>query len=146
MSAATGLIDSKRKDADYSFLPVAASNTVWDGTFVFTRGDGNAYPGRAGTPGDIFVGVAYGCIFPLPTGVTATAGGTPATAQVKVCKTGSFLFGGSGFSASTDIGAKVYALDDNNVTKTSTNNVFVGYIQEVLSATSVRVRINLAVQ
>jgi hypothetical protein len=137
MSAATADRDADRKESDLVSYFLPAAGTVYKGTLVSARvADGYAYPSRSGIATDSFLGVS------MEKGVgNGLAGG----ARFKVFKTGTYIFACSGF-AQTDQGVKVYASDDSTVTKTSTNNQFVGYVAEVLSATLVRVRIDLAVQ
>lgn len=134
--AASAARVADRKDGVKVSYTLPASGTIYKETLVSARvADGYAYPSRSGTPTDIFLGVAID---------TVSGDGTPGSARCRVWKSGTFLFVASGM-AQTDIGAAVYASDDSTVTKTSTNNQLVGYIVEVISATSVRVRIDRAV-
>lgn len=137
MSAAAAARDAKRKDGlivSYK-MPASTSSTIYKGTMVSVRvADGYAYAGRNGTATDKFVGVAT---------ETKSGDGTAGSARVKVQKTGSFIFVASGM-AQTDVGKAVYISDDQTVTLTSTDAQLCGYIEEYLSATSVRVRIDLA--
>lgn len=136
MAAATAARDAQKKDGLIVSYKLPASGTVYKGTLVSARvADGYVYPARSGTATDIFLGVAR---------ETKSGDGTAGSARAQVEKSGSFVFAASGM-AQTDIGAAVYASDDSTVTKTSTSNQLVGYIEEVLSATSVRVRIDRAV-
>lgn len=137
MAAATAARDGKRKEGDIvSYkMPASTSVTIYKGTMVSVRvADGYAYPGRNGTGTDKFVGVAT---------ETKSGDGTAGSARVKVEKTGSYIFVASGM-AQTDVGKAVYISDDQTVTLTSTDAQLCGYIEEYLSATSVRVRIDNA--
>jgi hypothetical protein len=137
MAAATSDRDAMRKPGEIVAYAMPASATIYKGTLVSARvADGYAYPARSGTATDTFLGVS----------VEKKAGdGTAGSAKVRVWKVGSYVFVTSGM-AQTDVGAAVYASDDQTVTKTATDNQLVGYIEEVLSATSVRVRIDRATQ
>lgn len=68
--------------------------------------------------------------------------GAAGAKTARVWKHGVFTFAFSGGSAAqADINAQVYFVDDQTVAKTTTNSVLAGRIVEVLSTTSVRVRI-----
>lgn len=137
MAAATAARDSQRKAGDIvSYkMPASTSVTIYKGTMVNVYvADGYAYPGRNGTSTDKFVGVAT---------ETVSGNGTAGSARVKVFKTGTFLFAASGM-AQTDVGKAAYISDDQTITLTSTSAQLCGYIEEVLSATLVRVRITPA--
>lgn len=142
--AATAARDAKRKEGlRVSYQLPATGSTVYKGTLTSVRiADGCAYPARSGTSTDIFVGVAEETKSSNGTGGGSFAGA--GGVSVHVLKTGVYSFIGSGF-AQTDVGAQVYASDDQTVTKTATNNQFVGYVEEVISATEVLVRIDRAV-
>lgn len=137
MAATTVPRDAQRKEGDIvSYrLPASTSVTIYRGAMVNVYvADGYAYPGRNGTATDKFVGVAA---------ETVSGNGTAGSARVDVLKSGSFIFAATGM-AQTDVGKAVYVLDDQTVTLTSTSAQLCGYIEEFLSATSVRVRINIA--
>ena len=135
--ASTAARDGRRKDADLQAYQMPASTTLYKETLISARvADGYAYSSRSGTATDIFLGVAM---------ETKTNGAVAGATLLKVWKEGIFVFNASGL-AQTDIGAAVYASDNDTVTKTSTNNQLVGYITEVLSASLCRVRINRATQ
>ena len=137
MAAQTAARDPKRKDGlivGYK-MPASAGVMIYNGAMVNVYvADGYAYPGRYGTVTDKFVGVAT---------ETKTGTGTAGEAIVKVQKTGTFTFAASGM-AQTDVGKAVYVSDDQTVTLTSTSAQLCGYIEEFISATLVRVRIDLA--
>lgn len=135
MSASTGPIYSQRKESDLQWYPILASTTINPGTLVSITSAGYAIPARSGTASDMFVGVAYD-------GGNNSAGASGAI-NTRVQKTGSFLFTTVGATQAW-VGSAVYASDDNDLTQTSTNNQLVGYVCEFLSATQVRVRIDLA--
>jgi hypothetical protein len=136
MSAATAAREAKRKAGEQQSYLVGATK-IWKGTLVSARTDGYAYAARSGTTTDIFLGVAYESV--------DNSGGSAGDKRCIVDKEGSYEFTLSG-AAITDIGSAVYALYDNEVTKTATYNQLVGYITELTGTDLVRVRINRAVQ
>lgn len=133
MSALAAARDAQRKDSDLISYKQPATSQIWKGGAVSVRvADGYAYPARNGTATDIFVGVAY---------ESSLSGSVAGATRCRVQTTGIYTFAGSGF-AQTDVGAAVYASDDQTVTKTSTNAQQVGVIVEFISATLVRVKID----
>lgn len=136
MAAATAKRSAERKLSDLVAYKVPAAGTVFGGTLVSVRiADGFLYPSRSGTASDIFVGVARD---------TSKGNGVAGGINCRVEKSGTFLFTLTG-AAQTDIGVAVYASDDSTVTKTSTNNQLVGYVEELVATDTVRVRIDRAV-
>jgi hypothetical protein len=134
MSASTAARESKMKKGDLEYYLMGAVK-INKGTFVFVRqADGNAYPARAtGGITDYFVGVAYET-------VDNSAGSAGATG-LRVIRNGSHVFTLTS-ATQTDVGAPVYALDDQTVTITSSTSVVqVGYIAQVIDSSDVRIRI-----
>lgn len=86
--------------------------------------------------GDIFGGIA---IERQDVGAADLADGA---VKVTVARNGVWGFA-KGSLAQTDIGAAAYASDDDTITTTSTNNLWIGYIEEV-DATYVWVNIEKA--
>lgn len=82
------------------------------------------------TSGELFVGI-------LDKAVKNSTGAAGAV-DARVWKSGAYDFAITG-AVQTDIGAVVYAVDDQTVAKSTTNSVIVGKICEVISATKVRV-------
>ena len=93
---------------------VAADEHIYKGGFVGLDGSGYA---RALQAGDVCVGLAYE--------ECDNDGGGTGERRVRVYTQGDFLHGLSG-AALTDIGAAVYASDDETLTLTGTNNSLVG--------------------
>lgn len=136
MSAATANRSANRKDSDLQAYQMNNAVQIYKHTLVSCRvADGYAYPARSGTATDLFLGVSS---------ESKLSGATAGADKVKVHKNGVFDLIASGM-AQNNLGAAVYASDDQTVTLTSTNNQLVGYIQEVKSATLVAVRIDRAV-
>lgn len=104
--------------------------TIFKGALVKVNAAGFIAPCGA-EAGSEFAGIAY------ESKTAATAG----EKEVRVIKEGAFVLNGAGFVAA-DVNSKVYASDDQTVTKTSAANLqVVGYIEKVLSATEVLVTI-----
>jgi hypothetical protein len=137
MGAASAAREAKRKDGEVVSYLMGATK-IYKGTMVFLRiADGYAYAGRAGTSTDIFVGIADETV--------DNSAGSAGSARIRVLKSGTYEFA-LGSIAQTDLGLPVYALYDNEVTKTATYNVLVGYVQEMVDSATARVRIDAAVR
>jgi ribosomal protein L36 len=130
MAASTAARDSQFKDGILQNVPVGVAK-INKGTLVSVQiADGSAYPARSGTATDIFMGEALETV--------DNSAGAAGAKSILVRRKGSIVVICSGF-AQTDLGAIVYAADDQTVTKTSTNNQKVGKVTEFISATSVRI-------
>ena len=136
MGAATAPLQSNRKESDICWYPVGANTTIWAGTLVTTRDDGYAYPARSGTATDKFLGVAYESV--------NNSNGAAGALIIRIEKTGTYDYNTTE-ATQASVGQPVYAADDSDVTFTALNNQEVGQVVEYHSATSVRVRIDLAV-
>lgn len=137
MPALTSAYDPQDKPGELVSYQVGANTVLYKGALVSVRSDGYAYPSRSGTSSDAFVGVVFETV--------DNRGGTAGAKSVRVCKRGTYVYNGSGFTQAS-VGQAMYAADDNTLTTTSTNNQLVGYVVEVLSATRARVRIDNAVR
>ena len=74
-----------------------------------------------------------------------TLGGPVGAVTVKVEKVGAFVYAKAA-AVAADIGKKCFLVDDNTVsTSATTNNIACGYVTELVDASHVRVRIDLAV-
>jgi len=69
-------------------------------------------------------------------------GGANGAQRCRVIKRGSFVYNRSGTYTQADIGVVVRAVSDNEVAKTSTNNIVVGTVVELLDGGRVRIRID----
>jgi hypothetical protein len=162
MSALTAPYDTRRKDGELQHYPVATNTKCFKGGMAVVNASGYVQP-AADAASVIFVGVFAdnadngngdiqpGMIEPsigspspnLPSGI---AQGTQGAINARVYKTGAYVFGLAS-AAQADVGAVVYVTDDNNVALSGTvHNVVCGYITELIDATHVRVRIDLAVK
>lgn len=137
MPALTAPYDPQDKPGELISYRVGANVTIHKGALVSVRSDGFAYPSRSGVSSDQFIGVAFESV--------DNTGGAAGAKSVRVLKRGTYVYNGSGFSQSS-VGQAMYALDDNTLTATSTNNQLVGYVVEVLSATRARIRIDNVVR
>lgn len=132
MAALTGAYDPLAREGRVVSYPVAGGVTIYKGAMVAANDSGYARPVAAGNGGtDKFLGVA------LET-VTSTANGEK---SVRVLKSGVFTYNGSGLTQAL-VGTTVYGQDDNTITTTATNNIPVGVVVEVLSATRASIRID----
>lgn len=120
-----------RGDCRYTEQPVAASTVLYGGTLVFTNSGGFADDDIA-AGANTFAGIV--------TRRYDNSGGANGDITAQIENRGQFVLTGSGFTQA-DVNVKVYATDNYTLTKTSTNNVFVGVIREVISATQVKVEI-----
>lgn len=137
MAALTAEYDPLPKAGELVAYPVGASAVIYKGALVSVRSDGYAYPSRSGTATDVFVGVAYETV--------DNSGGSAGAKKVRVLKSGTYIYNGSGFTQAS-VGLPFYAQDDNTLTTTATNNQLVGYGVEYISATQLRIRIDAAVR
>jgi len=137
MPALTGDYDPQAKEGNLIAYPVGANVIIYKGALVSVRNNGYAYPARSGVSTDQFVGVAYETV--------NNSGGSDGAKVVRVLKRGTFVYNGTGFTQAS-VGAAFYALDDNTLTTTATNNQLVGYGVEYISSTKLRIRIDNAVR
>jgi hypothetical protein len=128
MANLTAAREDLRKDDDLIAFQVKAATTIFKGAIVGVDATGYAKPAA---PADKrIVGIAY-------EGSNNTIGANGAT-LVRVSRKGSVVLNATGITQA-NIGDKVYVTDDNTVTTTATGSIQVGVIDEVLSATTVRV-------
>ena len=136
MTALTQAFEPARKNGGYVLYNVGASQTIWKGSLVVTRGDGYLYPlatPSSGRASDTFVGIADESV--------NNSAGSAGAFSCHVWKTGSFLVA-LGSAAITDLGTEYYGADDATVSTTSTNAVAVGTCTEYINASQIRIRID----
>ena len=130
---AGGMHTAKLRLAGYTnFAGGNVAHTVYHGSVVVcdvsdTDGYFRACPLSSSTnlaSGDIFGGIAL-----ERQDVTSSDAGD-GTVEITVARDGVWGFAKGGL-AITDIGAAVYASDDDTATSTSTNNLWIGYIVDV---------------
>lgn len=136
MAASTQARESSRKPGQIQQYLMGAVK-INKGTLVFVQlASGLAFPGRAGTSTDVFVGVAHDT-------VDNTTGAGNLTILVYKEGTHNFLLAST---AQVSIGQPAYAADDQTLTLTATANVLVGYIQSIVDAATVSIKIDRAAQ
>lgn len=138
MANVTTEYDGQRSAGQLKSIPMSAVK-IWKGTLVAINTSGYAAKG-ADTASFLFAGVAYETV--------DNSAGAAGDKKIRVEKTGEYLFNFSGTASQADLGKAVYLVDDNTVAlaATTTNDVLCGYIQEFVSASTVRIRIDRAVQ
>jgi hypothetical protein len=136
---------SKKPGEIVSYLMAGSSiGTIWKGSLVFTQHantpTSEGYAGNTArsvaSNGDVFLGVAYESV--------DNSTGADGAKRVRVNKRGVYRFTHSGLTQ-VNVGSKAYASDNQTVTTTSTNNIYVGDIEEIIDTTTVAVRIDHAV-
>lgn len=113
--------------------PVKANTRVWKGALVCVDNTGYLVP-ASDTANLRFVGVAFESV--------DNTGGANGAKRCRVVKRGTFIYNRIGSFAQADIGATARAVTDNEVAKTSTNNIVVGTVVELLDGNRVRIRID----
>lgn len=118
------------KEGRLQSMPVKAAVTIHKGALVKVGADGYLAP-QAAEAGAVHAGVAYEA--------KDNASGSDGDVSCRVETGRAFEVGGSGFVAA-DLGKSVYASDDDTVSVTQgANELKVGKIIEVISATKVLV-------
>lgn len=115
-----------------SGTPVAASTTLYGGTMAFVNASGYADDDVASGV-NIFRGIVVETV--------DNSAGSNGTEKGEFWSSGRFLLTGSGF-AQTSVGKRVYATDNFTLTLVATGGVYVGVIDEYVSATQVWVQIH----
>jgi hypothetical protein len=134
--ALTGSYEAEGKVGALIQYKVAGQVHIYKGALVSLNSDGYAVPG-ADTSGYKFIGVAYED--------ADNTSGTDGAVSIRVLKTGSFLYPIASVEQS-DMGEKAYITDDGEVATSTENHILAGYICEIPSSGTVRVRIDNAVQ
>jgi hypothetical protein len=114
--------------------PVKANARIWKGALVCVDNTGYLVP--ASDAANLrFVGVAFESV--------DNTGGANGAKRCRVVKRGTFVYNRTGAAyTQADIGATVRAVTDNEVAKTSTHNIVVGTVVELLDGSRVRIRID----
>jgi len=108
---------------DRNDLPVIAADIIYEGAAVgIVSGSGHARPLQAG---DKFAGFAKE--------QADNSAGAAAAITVRVQEKGKIKLNVSG-AVITDIGAPIYASDDNTFTKTATSNTLIGFVHRFVSS------------
>ena len=113
--------------------PVRGGVRIWKGALVCVDSTGYLVP-ASDTANLRFVGVAFESV--------DNQGGANGDKKCRVIKRGTFVYHRAGTFSQSDIGVVVKAASDNEVSKTTTNNIAVGTVVELPSNTTVRIRID----
>ena len=113
--------------------PVKANVRIWKGALVCVDNTGYLVP-ASDTANLRFVGVAFESV--------DNTGGASGAKRCRVVKRGTFVYNRIGSFTQADIGTTARAITDNEVAKTSTNNIVVGTVVELLDDNRVRIRID----
>lgn len=119
-----------RSDADKGSCPAAAGKVLPGGTLCFATAGGFATDVIA-AGANKFLGVLYR--------TTDNSGGANGDASAEYERIGQFEFPVAGGVTQADVGAKVYAVDNDTLSKTATNQTYVGTIGEVVDSENVMV-------
>jgi Ca2+-binding RTX toxin-like protein len=106
---------------------------IWRGALVCVDSSGYLVP-ASDTANLRFVGVAFESV--------DNSGGANGAKKCRVIKRGTFVYNRVGSFSQSDLGAVVRAVSDNEVAKTTTNNIAVGTVVELPSNSTVRIRID----
>jgi len=106
---------------------------IWRGALVCVDSSGYLVP-AFDTANLRFVGVAFESV--------DNSGGVNGAKKCRVIKRGTFVYNRVGSFSQSDLGTVVRAVSDNEVAKTTTNNIAVGTVVELPSNSTVRIRID----
>jgi len=133
MPALTQPYETHEREGLIVAYPVKANARIWKGALVCVDNTGYLVP-ASDTANLRFVGVAFESV--------DNTGGASGAKRCRVVKRGTFVYNRIGSFTQADIGATVRANSDNEVAKTSTNNIVVGTVVELLDGNRVRIRID----
>ncbi|MFN7016611.1 MAG: hypothetical protein ACK4P5_05490 [Fimbriimonadales bacterium] len=133
MPALTQPYEAHEREGLIVAYPVKANAKIWKGALVCVDNTGYLVP-AADAAGLRFVGVAFESV--------DNTGGSNGDKRCRVIKRGSFVYNRVGNYTQADVGATVRATSDNEVAKTSTHNILVGTVVELLDGNRVRIRID----
>lgn len=117
--------------------PVAADIQIWKGGLVCVNASGYLVP-ASDSSGLRFVGVAFESV--------DNQNGENGAKRCRVIKRGSFIYNRVGTFTQADVGTVVAAVSDNEVAKSTTHNVQVGTLLEIVDDARLRIRIDNFVQ
>jgi len=131
MTALSSAYEAERQDGEIVSVQVLASAVIYKGALLVDKGTGYAEPGTDGS-GYIFLGVAVESV---------TGGSTDGAVEVRVYKTGVFLYSKAS-AVQDDLTVALFIHDDNTVGLSSSNSVACGYVISVPDSSHVKVRID----
>jgi len=133
MPALTQPYETHEREGLIVAYPVKANARIWKGALVCVDNTGYLVP-ASDTANLRFVGVAFESV--------DNTGGASGAKRCRVVKRGTFVYNRIGSFTQADIGTTARAITDNEVAKTSTNNIVVGTVVELLDGNRVRIRID----
>jgi hypothetical protein len=133
MPALTQPYETHEREGLIVAYPVKANARIWKGALVCIDSTGYLVP-ASDTANLRFVGVAFESV--------DNTGGANGAKRCRVVKRGTFIYNRIGSFTQADIGTTARAVTDNEVAKTSTNNIVVGTVVELLDGNRVRIRID----
>lgn len=122
------------EDAVLNDVNIIAADIVYEGSAVGESSSSGT--GRPLQAGDVFLGF---CI-----AKTDNSTGSASAKQIRVRQKGTVKLAVTGVSGVADVGATVYASDDDTFTLSSTSNTAIGKIVRHVSSTTVMVRFEAA--
>jgi len=134
MTALTKSYEAKRQDGLLVSVKVKGTTTIYKGALLVDKGNGYAEPGTDGSS-YVFLGVAAED--------ADNSSGSDGDIRVRVYKTGVYQYAKAS-AAQTDLGTPMYIHDDNTVGGSSTNSILAGYCADIVNASTVKLRIDLA--
>jgi len=131
MTALSADFNREEKEGKLLAMPVEAAAVVYKNALLMINPDGYVQPAAA-LLNATYAGMAYEA--------ADNSAGANGDVVVRIERLNAIVIEGSGFVAG-DLGKSAYASDDNTVSTTqATNEVLVGIVVEVISATKVLVK------
>lgn len=130
MAALTESLEVLEKDGVIHAAPCAV-DIIYRGAIVMHNAAGFLAPAASGN-GSFFAGIAEEKV--------DNSAGSAGDLVCKYKRDGVYLLTGSSF-AQSDIGEKIYATDDQTISKTASTNVLVGQCVEFVSSTQLWIRL-----
>lgn len=124
------------EDPLFNDIPIIATDIVYEGAAVGESS--SAGTGRPLVAGDVFLGFALA--------KADNAAGAASDINIRVTEKGRVQLAVTGVVSTADLGATVYADDDNAFTLTNSSNTVIGKIVRWLSSTNVIVAYQAAQQ
>ena len=124
------------EDPLYNHIPIIASDIVYEGAAVGESS--SAGTGRPLVAGDTFLGFAVA--------KADNSSGSASAINIRVREKGRTQLSVTGVTSTADVGATVYADDDNDFTLTNSSNSVIGKIVRWISSTNVIVAFQSAQQ
>lgn len=133
MPALTTTHETQEKEGLLAAYPLKANAVIFKGALVCVDSTGYLVP-ASDSDNLRFVGVAFESV--------DNTGGANGAKRARVTKRGVFVYHRSGTYTQADVGAVIRAVSDHEVAKTSTHNVLVGTVMELIAPDALRIRID----